>query len=245
MRAGSVAVAGSLASAAALAWVRPWRYRACPSELLDEFLPDYEYRDTISIEVPAAPRRILRALRELRLRDMRSAWLLGELRYMPQRIAGGAGPTDPDQPFVAMLRGGTGGIVLAERPTELALGMVGRLHQLGDQEPQSLTGAHGFREFTRSGFEKLAISLRVTELEPGRCRITLEHRTHALGLAARLRFGPYWLVIKPTGAFVAWQMLRAIGRLATQPEPMAPVVAEGEDTPEIATFVRELEASFA
>jgi hypothetical protein len=35
-----------------------------------------------------------------------------------------------------------------------------------------------------------------------------------LSQKASLRFRPYWLVIKPTGAFVSRELLKAIGRLA-------------------------------
>lgn len=245
MRARSLAVAGGLASMAALAWIRPWRYRACPSELLDEFLPAYEYRDSVSLEIDAEPARIMRATRELRLRDMRLAWLLGELRYLPRRLAGRAEPADPEQPFVALLRDGTGTIVLADRGDELAFGTVGRLHQLADQEPQPLTGARGFGAFEAPGFEKLVMSLRAVPLGAGRSRVTLEHRTHAIGPVARILFGLYWIVIKPTGAFVTWQMLRAIRDLATREEPQAVDAGPGEDDPEVAAVVRELEAVFA
>ena len=70
MRGRSMAVIGGLASLAAVGWARPWRYRACPSALLDEVLPTYEFRDTISLEIPADTKRIMRSARELRLRDM-------------------------------------------------------------------------------------------------------------------------------------------------------------------------------
>ena len=244
MRARGAAILGGVASLGALAWVRPWRYRATPSELLDEFLPEYEFRDTVSLEIDAQPRRVLRALRDLRLSDMRLAWLLGELRYLPARIAGSAQPADGEQPFLAMLRTATGTIVLGERADELALGTIGKLHQLTSQEPQCLTGAHCFRDFSETGFEKLAMSLRVTELAPGRCRVTMEHRTHALGPVARAIFGVYWLTIKPMGAFVTWQMLRAVRRRATAAEEpeIGPSAAGSVEVTEVA---REVAATFA
>jgi len=242
MRGRSLALAGGVASLVALAWARPWRYRPCPSELLDEVLPDYQFQDSVSVEVAADPRRVMRAVRDLRLRDMRVAWLLGEARYLPGRLTGHAIPADPDQPFLALVRETTSTVVLAERPEELALGTVGRLHDLTDQAPQPLTGARSFREFRLPGFEKLAMSIRVSGLGPDRARITLEHRTQALGLLTRLRFGLYWLVIKPVGAIVTWQMLRAVGRIAAQPQ--AEPTNGSTDGPEIAELVRDLEASF-
>ncbi len=245
MRGGRMAVIGGLASLAAVGWVRPWKYRPCPSELLDDVLPDYEFRDTISIEVPAEPRRIMRAVRELRLLDMRAAWLLGELRYLPQQLVHRDQQADRDQPLVALLRTGVATVVLAEHSDELAFGSIGRLHGLTGQDLQPLTGAHAFRDFDRRGYQKQVMSVRVTPLAPERCRVTIEHRVHALGLGARIWFGLYWLTIKPGGAFASWQMLRAIRTRATRPEPVALISNEAVEPPEVADFVRDLEASFA
>jgi hypothetical protein len=245
MRGGRLALIGGVASLAAIGWIRPWKYRPCPSELLDEVLSEYEFRDTISLEVAAEPRRIMRAVRELRLLDMRAAWLLGELRYLPQQLVHRAHVADRDQPLVALLRTGVATVVLAERPDELAFGSIGRLHRLTDQQLQRLTGAHAFREFSRHGFQKQVMSVRVTPVAPGRCRVTVEHRVHALGLGARIWFGLYWLTIKPGGAFASWQMLRAIRTRATRPEPAPALDAEPMEAPEVADFVRDLEASFA
>jgi hypothetical protein len=245
MRAGRMAVIGGLTSLAAVAWARPWKYRPCPSELLDGVLPDYEFRDTISLEMAAEPRRIMRALRELRLADMRAAWLLGELRYLPQQLARRGRTTDRDRPLVALLRTGVATVVLAENPDELAFGSIGRLHGLTGQDLQPLTGAHAFREFDRHGFQKQAMSVRVAPVTAGRCRVTVEHRVHAMGLRARLWFAFYWLTIKPGGAFASWQMLRALRARAARPEPAAAVGEEPVESPEVADFVRDLEASFA
>src|SRR5205085_2699506 len=49
---------------------------------------------------------------------------------------------------------------------------------------------------------------------PGEHWLVLEHATRALSPVAERKFTRYWGVIKPIGAFVSWQLLRAIRRRA-------------------------------
>jgi hypothetical protein len=238
MRFRTVATVGALASAGALVWIRPWRSRVAPSTMLDEFLPEYSFRDTIAIEMPAGPRRIFRALRAVTLRDMPLAWMLGRLRYLPGQMRGGVPAGDPDRAFFCLLRNEMRTIVLGERNEELAMGLVGTLHDPFDQQPQQLSGAHAFREFGTPGFEKLAMSVHVLELEPGRSRVVFEHRTQCLGGASRLRFALYWLAIKPMGAFVTYQLLGAVRRLVATEVPETE--CEPAETAEVHEVVREL-----
>ena len=59
------------------------------------------------------------------------------------------------------------------------------------------------------------MSIRVAPTErPGEQDLILEHATVPLSPYATQRFKPYWLVIKPTGAFVSRELLKAIGRRA-------------------------------
>ena len=146
---------------------------------------------------------------------------------------------------MALLRTGAGSVVLAERPDEIAFGSVGRLHGLTDQAIQPLSGARAFRAFDVRGFQKMATSIRVTTLGPGRCRVTVEHRVHAMGPMARVLFGLYWLTIRPGGAFASWQMLRAIRLAVSRPAQELLDDDEPVEAPEVTELLRELEASFA
>lgn len=58
------------------------------SSRFDAIARGSRFRDCMAVTTRAAPERIFQALREVTLRDMKLAWLLGELRYLPSRLAG-------------------------------------------------------------------------------------------------------------------------------------------------------------
>jgi hypothetical protein len=60
------------------------------------------------------------------------------------------------------------------------------------------------------------MSVRVAPTgRPGEEWLILEHATRALSPATERKFRRYWRVIKPTGAFVSRQLLKAIRSRAT------------------------------
>lgn len=212
------------------------QHGSTPSRRLDELVPGAQFRDTIELVVHAPPPRIFRAAREVTLADMPVARALGELRYLPGRLTGhSAGSAAASAPFFDELAR-TGNLVLAEEPgREIVIGMIGRLHQVLDQEPVQLHDRGEFERFREPGYEKLAMSLRIEgdDAERG-CLLVLEHRTLALDPLAERRFGQYWLVIKPMGAFVTGQLLRAIRRRAEASdlrEPASPSRRQRADPP--------------
>lgn len=185
-----------------------------PSPAFETIARGAQFRDRITVIVRAPPEAIFQALREVTLRDMKCAWLLGELRYLPSRLAGHMPPADSTQPFIrTLIEGGT--LVLRDdAPRELITGSAAQLHRV-HQTPQRFANREAFEAFADPAYQKLVMSVRVAST--GRSAehwLVLEHATRAMSATAERQFQRYWRVIKPMGAFVTWQLLRAIRRRA-------------------------------
>jgi hypothetical protein len=184
---------------------------------IDSILPDTEFSDTISVTVNASPDAILGAAMQVTANDMPVAKFLGILRYLPGRLLGRKPATDDAAPFLqTLLSNGT--VILDEEPgREIVFGSAGKYHQLTDQEPQPFKTADDYHAFHDPPYQQLVMSLRVEPTSaPLLNRLVLEHRTHPLSEESRRNFRRYWRVIKPSGAFVTKQLLRAIKRRAEQ-----------------------------
>jgi hypothetical protein len=178
-----------------------------------------QFRDRIAIVVNASPDAIFRALREVRLSDMKLAWLLGEIRYLPSRLAGHAPASDPAIPFFETLIAGGTLILDDESPREVITGSAAQLHRL-NQEPRRFATREAFDAFTDPAHEKLFISIRVVPTgRMGESWLVLEHATLALSPDAERKFSRYWRLIRPLGAFVTWLLLRAVRRRAEAAMP--------------------------
>ena len=185
-----------------------------PSPAFEATARGAQFRDRIAVVVKAPPEAIFQALHEVTLRDMKFAWLLGELRYLPSRLAGHMPAADSRRPFMnTLIEGGT--LVLRDdAPREVITGSAAQLHRV-HQAPQRFANREAFEAFDDPDHEKLFMSVRVAPTgRPGEHWLVLEHATRALSPLAERKFARYWRVIKPMGAFVTWQLLRAVRRRA-------------------------------
>jgi hypothetical protein len=193
-----------------------------PSPEFEAIAAGAQFRDYVAVAVAAPPDRIFDALREVTLPEMKVAWLLGEIRYLPSRLRGRTVAVNPRRPFFALLREG-GTLVLRDAsPREVITGSAGKLHQV-HQEPVRFESREAFDAFDAPDYEKLYISIRVAPTgRPGEYWLVLEHATRALSPDAEQKFRRYWRVIQPAGAFVARELLLAIGQRARRAQaPLA------------------------
>jgi hypothetical protein len=180
---------------------------------LDEFLPDHDANEVHSIRVAAPPAGVLAAARELTSREVPLLVGLMALRTLaaallrrsPFRLRRDLGRPILEQ---ATRRGF---VVLAERPDELVLGVVGRFWtSTGGLEH---IDAAEFASFEAPGFAKAVMNFHVRAVDGGTL-LTTETRIRGTDDEARRRFRRYWRVVMPGSALIRRAWLRAIRRRA-------------------------------
>lgn len=186
------------------------------NEMLDRFMPEYEFRGVESIVIHASPEQIFQALEHVRGQDMLPAQAVGQARSKPQALASQAPPQAAPEETFAETIAKMGLVTLSERTHEqIVLGSIAKFHELLDRQFVRLRDADEFRRFLHGDYQKLAISLAVTGGDSAAgYTLTLEHRTHAMSEHARRQFARYWLALKPGGSFVSRQLLGAVKRRA-------------------------------
>jgi hypothetical protein len=180
---------------------------------LDEFLPDHDAGEVHSTRVAAPPDRVLAAVRELTSREVPLLVGLMALRTLPAVVLRRSPfrlRRDLRRPILEQASRG-GFVVLAERPDELVLGVVGRFWTSdGGVERVS---RDEFAAFDTPGFAKAAMNFHARAVDGGTL-LTSETRIRGTDEEARRRFRRYWRVVMPGSALIRRAWLRAIRRRA-------------------------------
>jgi len=171
--------------------------------LLDEVLPEFDFRSRHARRVAARPEWVAEAVDIFRLG--RAASLLFKIRGV--HLPSGS---------IRDVLTGSGFTVLAERPgVEMVAGTNGQfwaLRELAHMEPPF--DLRAFRTFDRTGWAQGAISVRIEPLDDGSTHVTTETRVRCVDDTARRRFAVYWLFIRVFSGWLRRDFLRRIARIA-------------------------------
>ena len=175
--------------------------------LLDEVLPEFDFRSRHARRVDAPPEWVAEAVDIFRLG--RAASLLFKIRGVHL-------PSGSLRDAIT----GSGFTVLAEQPgVEVVAGTNGRFWAVREQaHMEAPPDLETFRAFDRPGWAQAAVSIRIEPLEDGSTHVTTETRVRCIDDAARRRFAIYWTVIRFFSGWLRRDFLRRIALIAEGPE---------------------------
>ena len=177
--------------------------------LIDDFAPEWQFRETHRIGVLAPPDAAWRAIHEVTAREIRLFRLLTWARRL-----GIPGPASilnapPDEPIIDVaLR--TGFMSLGTSPREIVLGTTVVMPR-GAARP---TSPDEFLALRSPGWAKAVMNFRVDHAALAMCVVSTETRVWAGDPRTQRNFALYWWTIRLGSGLIRRMWLRAIRRRA-------------------------------
>jgi hypothetical protein len=179
--------------------------------LADSYLPEFDISDTVACSVAVDADTSWAALMETDLMEVlrrrKLAAGLAALRTLPDVVARAVhGEGLPPVPERMRLRDTVGSpaeggwVLLADRPRELALGLVGKFWRPVIEYADVPAGR--FRGFNEPGWAKTVYHLRAEPIDPDHTLLRATMQTAATDEAARRWFRRYWTFGVGSGAHV-------------------------------------------
>ena len=183
-------------------------------DLIDRYLPNYQFAEEHSRCIPTSPARVLDVVGRPDVVDDPVARTLIALREAPTRLAGRLGfasslqnrPSFGFADFTFLGRDGD---------RELAYGLAGRFWQ-SDYGLVAVADETAFSSLDPSGIAKLVMNFTV-EAERAGTRLTTRTRVWCGDDATRRSFSPYWLLIRPASGLIRRRLLKRAHDAALRP----------------------------
>jgi hypothetical protein len=164
--------------------------------LIDEFLSDYDFVETHGISISASSADIYRVANEIDFSVSPVIRFLFRLRGL-----------STEKVTLQSLKQSRFE-VLGETPgRELLLGLVGKFWKpTGEMQP---IDADSFKRFSSAGYAKAVWNFAIVPAND-RTRLTTETRVKCTDRFSRVKFGLYWLLVRPFSGLIRMEMLRLI-----------------------------------
>jgi hypothetical protein len=178
-------------------------------QLIDDFMPEWDWGERHSRVVHAPPARVDSLLRALTPRDLPLARLLlgARLLFSPIR-------QDPDATFIDAMKG-LGFAVLADVPREeLVMGIGGQFWRARADSLDPIAGPEEWNAYDRPNAVRVALNFALRPEGAGSSLLSLETRIQATDARARRTFGLYWRLIMPGSALIRRETLWVMARRA-------------------------------
>lgn len=170
--------------------------------LAERILPNYQFVETHSRILAADEASVLDAVQRVAPADDPWARRFMALRELPGRLSGalpGNRPPFGMHSFTPLARDGD---------NELTLGLVGEFWR-ADFGLREIGGLDDFVAFREPGVVRLLLSFHCEAVDRG-TRLSTQTRVHCPDAASRLRFAPYWYLIRPVSGLIRRRMLRQV-----------------------------------
>lgn len=175
--------------------------------LIDKYLPEYSFKEVHYCNVTANVAAVIEAAAEYQPQNDRFFRSMIGLRELPMRIGShlSGKRSNTPSPF------GLHNFVMLEKQdgSELAYGLVGRFWR-----PNfgliTISDGDTFRRFNSAGIAKLILSFSAALQNDGTTRLVTQTRVFCPDLACRLKFAPYWYLIRPVSGIIRGRILRDI-----------------------------------
>lgn len=176
-------------------------------QLIDKYLPDYSFKEVHFCDVTANTATVIEAAAEYQPHNDRFFRSMIDLRELPMRIGNYLSGEKLNKP----LPFGLHNFVMLEKQdgVGLAYGLVGRFWR-----PNfgliTIADGNTFHHFNSAGIAKLILCFSATLQDDGTTRLVTETRVFCPDLACRLKFAPYWYLIRPVSGIIRGRILNDI-----------------------------------
>ncbi|MDR2310147.1 MAG: hypothetical protein LBE54_04080 [Brucellaceae bacterium] len=174
--------------------------------LIEQYLPDYGFREVHFCVIMAKPSVVLHAAAAYQPEtDPFFRKMIG-LRELPMRIDA---RISGEQAEVAPPFGLHNFTLLEQRDDALVYGLIGRFWRL-DFGLVPVGDGQAYRQFNKAGVAKLALVFSTASQGENITRLETETRVFCPDLASRLKFTPYWYLIRPVSGLIRGRILKSI-----------------------------------